>query len=246
MPIAHVVPAGTNLGTPPAKQPPAFQGTGKVTISGTSVTAGTGFQPVFTQLSNSYANSPLSCDNTVNHECKSWGESGGSFVTINARLDSSLSGALGGIDLAADFANTVAPVWNAAWTDNPLVLICTSCSEQILVRLAALAPNVYAQTSDDNNVAGLPEIMLHRTIMMGSAVTWDHHCAAADSGCNTSGPGFSCDSRVCMSHELGHAEGLGHCGFDFGVMCQVNNTVHGTAFWHPQAQEVLGLKTLYP
>lgn len=61
----HVVPAGTNLGTPPAKQPPAFQGTGKVTISGTSVTAGTGLQPVFTQLSNSYANSPLSCNNTV-------------------------------------------------------------------------------------------------------------------------------------------------------------------------------------
>ena len=242
----HCIPTGTNLGSPAAKQPPAFQGTALVSYGGTNYGGGVGFQPVFTHLTAGYPNNPLSCDNSTNRECKSWGEGSGSFATVYARLDSSLSGALGGIDLGSDFSNTVVPIWNSAWTHNPLILMCSSCTEQILVELTPLPPGLYAQTTDDNNTATLPEIMLHRTIQLGAAVTWDHHCNSSDSGCNTSGPGFSCDARVCISHETGHAEGLGHCGFDFGVMCQVSSTAHGTAFWHPQPQEVLGLQTVYP
>jgi hypothetical protein len=188
----------------------------------------------------------LSCNNTTNNECKSWGETAGSFATIDARLDPSLSAGLGGIDLGADFASMVVPAWNGAWTHNPLILMCSTCAEQILVELTSLPAGTYGQTADNNNTGSIPEIMLLRTIQLGSAATWDHHCNSADSGCNTSGPGFSCDARVCISHETGHAEGLGHCGYDFGVMCQTSATVHGTAFWHPRPQEILALQTTYP
>jgi hypothetical protein len=122
--------------------------------------------------------------------------------------------------------------------------MCTPCSEQILVQLHSLSGGTYAQTVDDGNTSSLPEVMLHRIIQLNSAVTWDHHCGSA--GCNTDSPGFGCDARICISHELGHAEGLGHCGIDFGVMCHTNATVHGTAFWTPQPQDVLGIKTIYP
>jgi len=243
-----VIPAGSNLGAPPAKQPPSFRGTAIIVYAGTTYVSDVGIEPVYTQFSNAMgsATEPWSCDNTLNHECKSWGTPGGTFRTIYARLDPSLSGSVGSPDLGSDFEDIVRPLWNAAWTHNPLVLMCTSCSEQILVKLAPLQQGWYSSTEDNSNEPGIPEIMVHRTIVLATAVTWDHICGTTDVGCTTSSPGFGCDARVCISHEMGHAQGLGHCPHDWSVMCSSNQAVHGTAFWTPQASELLGLKVLYP
>lgn len=48
------------------------------------------------------------------------------------------------------------------------------------------------------------------------------------------------DARKVTTHELGHAEGLGHTGISPAVMRS-----GATTYWKPQANDELGLQKIY-
>ena len=48
------------------------------------------------------------------------------------------------------------------------------------------------------------------------------------------------DARKVMTHELGHAHGLGHTGISPAVM-----RTGATTYWKPQANDKLGLQEIY-
>ncbi len=118
------------------------------------------------------------------------------------------------------------------------------------VRLSSGIGGDYSNTQIDQDSGTVPATILHAFINLNSGVTWNHFCGPSNSsGCHGGPGGFTCDARLCVSHEMGHAEGLWHCGIDFGVMCHysaIASGFQGTAYWTPQFSDVSALKVIYP
>jgi hypothetical protein len=75
-------------------------------------------------------------------------------------------------------------------------------------------------------------IKINTHIQWNTTHTWDSDEAKA----------WNCkgDARKVMTHELGHAQGLGHTGISPAVMRSLSTT-----YWKPQPNDVQGLQHIY-
>jgi hypothetical protein len=124
----------------PSASPPEFRATGLVQsgstwVSGTTTTLSSGITASWTQGSNNIDKGlePQSCLTITAWPCVSWGEPGGTYATIQARFDANVPS-----NLVSDTTNIVIPAWNPASPRNPLIQVCSSCTEQVLVKMVDL------------------------------------------------------------------------------------------------------------
>jgi hypothetical protein len=259
-----VLPAGSTLNGAP--QPPTVRPIGWVHNGTSTYSRDGGRWPWWTILDNgfnNYTETRLSdaqiytCDNS-RANCMSWGEtSAGGARSLQVYLDPNLHNNLGTADIFDDMTGTIVPAWNnVAVTDAPSFTVCTAitCVEQIYVLLApptdsAFVGNNYAAVTIPDSNSG-PNTMAHRTIKIRNTLSFSHACGTADDGCTVGG-----DDRPLISHEYGHAYGLGHCDRYSGVLCNLgvapgpekpNDYLNGNMHWVPQTGEILALKKLYP
>ncbi len=181
----------------------------------------------WTQEANKYPSSPQSCDNTPTNVCVRWPKTSNNLsVTVLVLFDTSLSGA--NLDLAADGRNVVIPDWNGIAARNPHLASCSCQNEGIFVQRVALAPGTYSNFGGTQTNA-VPALFTSGDIKMSTLVTWNHSLSCPDA--------THCDDRAAMSHEMGHAEGLGHTGFTQSVM--------GGLFYNPQTNDRQGIVAIY-
>jgi hypothetical protein len=236
-----------------ARQPPTARSQAWAYVAGTTNTIDMAREPEWTQWHNNFQNPPgnrsgnekLSCDNSnYDNGCTSWGETGGSYATIHARIASSF--ALTGVDEQTDMQQVIS-YWNSAWVDSPLVIVCSSsCAEDVLIKGSYGLGN-YGQTFIDAESGNVPHLADHALMEMPLEYTYDHSCGTVDDGCASTG----FDDRPILAHEFGHALGLMHCDLDAGAMCRVtasggDDNAIGTLYWHPQYRDVWGLQAAYP
>lgn len=84
-----------------------------------------------------------------------------------------------------------------------------------------------------------PYRIYNSEVHLNSTISWNDSLAFGV--INTSdGPICRADARKVMTHEIGHAQGLGHTGVDPAVMRQ-----GGTTYWRPQPNDKDGLQAIY-
>ena len=85
-----------------------------------------------------------------------------------------------------------------------------------------------------------PTVIVAAEIIMNRLIAWNHTYNFA---CWQPEPGTTvcrADSRKVGTHELGHAEGLGHTGISPAVMRQ-----GATTYWKAQANDKSGIIAIY-
>jgi hypothetical protein len=254
-----VLPAPGSLGNPAAKQPPTIRGVVTVHTNGTSFSLDTNLEPVWTAEFNGFKNernlrtdaTVMSCNNTADAKCATWGEPGGGRATVTYLLGSSLGSLPGTADVTADIETILLPAWSQETVRSPTLNWCTNgvtCNYDAYIRVGTSTElgQAFAKTVYVNVSAGTPATFVYLEIRIKDT-PYDHPCGAVDDGCTSAGG----DDRVILGHELGHSLGLAHCDLNYGVMCHItatpnNELAEGTLYWTPQVREVLNLQAIYP
>ena len=181
----------------------------------------------WSQLFNEYPSSPTSCNNVSPDICVSWPKNGSLSSTVVIYLDPSLTTA--NLNLDTDTRAGINQ-WHLVCAANPVLQIGSGVNAQItVVRGQLLDPTAWAQTSVINSSSS-PHVVIEADVVFNTLVTWNHSFTYSQT---------SADSRKVATHELGHAEGLGHTGFT-AVMHQ-----GAESFWTVQTNDVQGMQAVY-
>src|ERR1035437_1753917 len=183
---------------------PEFRATGLVWngsswVSGTTTTLGSGVTASWTRGSNNTDSGfePQSCMTTTAWPCVSWGEPGGTYATIQARFDANVPS-----NLVSATTNIVIPAWNPASPKNPLIQVCSSCSEQVLVKMVDLGSGgPYASTPGDYvlNGSGTIGTFSHQIVQLNTWPPLTRSCSSEGS-CPKS---VACAGTVCIRDGAG-------------------------------------------
>ncbi len=195
----------------------------------------------WTQLDNNYPNTPTSCTGVDPWFCSEWPTNGGLSVNVDVYLHSSLD-ADNEVSLKTDLRNAF-PQWNGIAARNPhLQETASTANDEVYVwdALGVLPDNVYAETTVYSLIAA-PYSIVGAEILFNRSIVWNHNYDF--SVISTPDPTvfiYRADARKVASHELGHAEGLGHTGISPAVMRQ-----GATTYWKPQANDKSGIIAIY-
>jgi matrixin len=180
----------------------------------------------WSQLFNNFPNAPTSCDNSPSWPCVAWPKNGSQSSTVIIFNDPNLTSA--NLNLDTDVRASVNQ-WHLVCAANPILQYGSGVNAQIYVQRGSLQdPSAWAETV----VARSGHTIVSATTTFNTLVTWNHTF--------TYTPGNNhADSRKVGTHELGHAEGLGHTSFT-AVMHQ-----HAESFWTPQTNDIQGMQAVY-
>lgn len=199
-----------------------------------------GFAPsavAWTQWTNNFPHDPVSCTGQPPYECIAWPKTAGnSSIHVDVYADPSL-GDINSVDMFTILANSRAQ-WNQAPALNPF-LDPGNVISAIKVDTMDLGWDLYGMTTDFWD-ANYPYRIYRADVWMNldSRIDWntnlDFFCPVNYQHCHS-------DARKVMTHELGHAEGLGHSNFyNTAVMTQGQVT-----FWKPKSNDIDGLQAIY-
>lgn len=187
----------------------------------------------WTQSANHWPENPQSCDNSSGNICVRWPKTSSNLsVTVYVLLDYSLDAA--NVDLKAD-TRSVVLAWNDIAARNPHLVTCTGCGSyyDIYVLRVALPPGTHSTFAGEQCCGSTTDwrgrdYYTSGVIKVASATIWNHNLT-----CDYS----HCDSRAAISHEMGHAEGLGHTSYTSVMGPRVQ--------WVPMSNDVSGIVTIW-
>jgi hypothetical protein len=183
----------------------------------------------WTQLNNNYPGSPVSCTNVDPWWCWRWPKNGSLSATVDIYLDSSLANA--NIDLRSDVRKGINQ-WHLVCAANPILNeVSTNVGTPIQEYRGSLDdPSAWAETLVSAQSAS-PHRIVSALTRFNYLVTWNRSLTF---------DATHADARKVATHELGHAEGLGHTGHSPAVMRQ-----GATTYWKVQTDDVLGMQAAY-
>lgn len=196
----------------------------------------------WTQLRNRFPDAPMSCTGVPPTECIRWKKtSAGTSITVQVFLESSLDNVTS-VNMKAIARNSMAE-WNGVPAFNPFFREWTDPSNvwEVTVDMARLSDEgqCYFGITDTHWRDDSPYRIYNSEVHLNSTISWNDSLAFGV--INTSdGPICRADARKVMTHEIGHAQGLGHTGVDPAVMRQ-----GGTTYWRPQPNDKDGLQAIY-
>lgn len=183
----------------------------------------------WSQLRNNFPNSPTSCDNSASWPCIKWPQGpGGYSITIYAYLDYTLAQA--NINLQPDVSNSAAQ-WTAVPARNPFLYTTGSGTNYDVgvYRGTTVYGTSWAETETITLSSDVHKVV-EADVTFNKLVTWNHTFTYDV---------YKADSRKVATHELGHAEALGHTNYT-AVMHQ-----GAESFWTPQTNDVQGMQAVY-
>jgi hypothetical protein len=181
----------------------------------------------WTQLFNNYPGSPTSCNDIYPYYCVEWLLVGGSSSTVVIFLDPSLTSA--NLNLDTDTRSAINQ-WHLVCAMNPILQTGSGVNAQIVVARGSLDdPSAWAETRVIRSQSS-PYVIVSADTTFNTLVTWNHSYTYDVT---------HADSRKVATHELGHAEGLGHTGYT-AVMHQ-----GAMSFWTVQTNDIQGMQAVY-
>lgn len=178
----------------------------------------------WSQLFNNFPHAPTSCDNSANWPCVRWPKNGSLSSTVIIFNDPSLTSA--NLNLDTDVRASVNQ-WHLVCAANPILQYGSGVNAQIYVQRGSISdPSAWAETI--TSASG--HTIIGATTTFNNLVTWNHSFTYTVT---------QADSRKVGTHELGHAEGLGHTNFT-AVMHQ-----SAESFWAPQTNDIQGMQAVY-
>ncbi len=194
----------------------------------------------WTQLDNEYPNSPVSCTDINPYYCIEWPTTpGGLSVNVDVYLDSTLD-LITSVPFKSDIRASI-PQWNNIAARNPHLQETTSTTgvEALVWASLDFPSNVYGVTFN-SVLSSNPRQIAFSEIIMSRQIAWNHTYTFT---CYQPEPGTTvcrADARKVSTHELGHAEGLGHTGISPAVM-----RTGAVTYWTPQANDKAGIVAIY-
>jgi Matrixin len=185
----------------------------------------------WSQLNNSYPNSPQSCTDPGGY-CISWPKTANNMsVTLLYYLDPSLN--LGYLDLTP-YVGPEAGYWNNTPARNP-ILTKTGYyySAVVFIEVGDIRTNcgmvVFACTWNDSS----GHTIYNSRIYLNNQTVW-----------NVTGyiTPTNADARCIIGHELGHVQALGHSGIA-GIMNSAYQYSH--VIYKPLTNDIAGLQAIY-
>lgn len=188
----------------------------------------------WSQAWNNFPNNPTSCNDVGEYQCWYWPKTPNNLSTTQyVYLDSTLG--QGNINITQDVRDAWAR-WNAQPARNPHLVETTNLGDYtIYVRRADTdywcgQIDVWGCTHD--NVLSDGHTIWMSMVYLNENVTWNRTL--------TYGPGnLVADSRKVITHELGHAEALGHTSYT-AIMHQGDEQ-----FYTVQHNDCLGIQAIY-
>lgn len=193
----------------------------------------------WTQQLNEYPGNPTSCTEVAPYYCIEWPKTANNLsVNVDVYLHSSLT-AITTVNLKTDARNAW-PRWNGIAARNPHLQETTStASDEAHVYLGSLPNNVYATTTV-TYLRTSPNNITHADMRFNSAVFWNNSLDFSSFQLPNGETRWRADSRKVMTHEFGHAEGLGHTGIDPAIMRS-----GATNYYTVQANDRAGIIAIY-
>jgi len=183
----------------------------------------------WTQVNNNFPNNPTSCTNVDPWWCWRWPKNGSLSSTVNIYLDSSLANA--NIDLRTD-VRTGINQRHLVCAANPILNEVSSNLNAPIqeYRGNPFDPSAWAETEIAAQSAS-PHRLVSATTRFNVEVTWNRSLTFDTT---------HADARKVATHELGHAEGLGHTNHSPAVMRS-----GATTYWQVQNDDLLGMQAAY-